>query len=119
MRAPYVHQATLAMDSGDDVRGPGAAITLALCGSWEHSPPCPLAAHHTHAERNGGTVILRVVFATEPENEVEVRRRIAGALRAGSVTDPAGITTHWQFRGSKADALSTSEAARAGRLANT
>ena len=32
---------------------PGGAITVALCGSWDHEPPCPLAPHHTRAHRSG------------------------------------------------------------------
>jgi hypothetical protein len=44
----HVHAATLLMaDAAADAAAPGAAITVALCGSWEHPPPCPLAAHHT------------------------------------------------------------------------
>ncbi|MCU1521387.1 MAG: hypothetical protein JWN19_1772, partial [Arthrobacter sp.] len=95
---------------------PGAAITLALCGSWEHSPPCPLAAHHTHPVRDGKTVDLRVVFATEPEHQNEVRRRIDGALRAGAATDPNGVTSHWALRGSNPGILTPSERAQALRM---
>lgn len=109
MRAPYVHQATLGMSSDADLDAPAAAVTLELCGSWDHKPPCPLA-HHTHAERTGTTVSLRVVFATEPENEEDVRRRIDEALGTGSVTGPAGTSTHWEFRGSTVAEVSVSEA---------
>lgn len=105
------------MGPDGDVRAPGAAITLELCGSWEHPPPCPLAAHHTQPESNGEAVALRVVFATEPENEGEVRRRIDRALRDGSATSPEGITTRWEFLGSRAGMLSPSEAAHARRIA--
>jgi hypothetical protein len=117
MRIPYVHLATVVMSVDDDAAAPGAAITLALCGSWEHSPPCPLAPHHTRPRRNGGAVDLRVVFATEPEHEDEVRRLIDAALAAGSATDPKGMTSRWTLRGSKPGVLSGSETARALRLA--
>lgn len=116
MRTPYVHQATLVMSSEADVDAPGAAVTLKLCGSWDHKPPCPIP-HHTHAERTGTAVSLRVVFATEPENEEDVRRRIDEALRTGWVTGPTGSSTQWEFHGSTVVDLSTSEAARAQRLA--
>jgi hypothetical protein len=85
MRAAYVHQGILVMSSEADLDVPGAAVTLALCGSWDHRPPCPLA-HHTHSERSGTIVRVRVVFATEPENEGDVRRRIDAAHGTGSVT---------------------------------
>jgi len=104
------------MSSEADVDAPGVGVTLELCGSWDHKPPCPLP-HHTHAERIGTTVSLRVVFATEPENEEDVRRRIDEALRTGWVTGPTGSSTQWGFHGSTAVDLSTSEAARAQRLA--
>lgn len=119
MRSPYVHEATVAMGPDDDAGAPGAAVTLELCGSWEHRPPCPLAPHHTQPERNGGTVALRVVFATEPENEAEVRCRIDRALRQGSVTSPDGTTRHWVFLDSKAAAPSDPEAAQARRIAGS
>jgi hypothetical protein len=105
------------MSEDDDDRAPGAAITLALCGSWEHSPPCPLAAHHTQPVRDGTTVELRVVFATEPEYVEEVRRRIDAALRAGTATDPDGVTSNWTLCGSKSGVLSPSERAQARRMA--
>ena len=63
---------------------------MALCGSWEHTPPCPLAPHHTSAERDGDVVRLRVLFAAESTDEPEVRRRIAEALAAGHVVTPGG-----------------------------
>jgi hypothetical protein len=69
MRGQYVHQATVLMAAGSDPSAPGAAITLELCGSWEHEPPCPLAPHHTDYARNGNDVTLRIVFAAEPEKE--------------------------------------------------
>ena len=52
---------------------------------------------------------MRVVFATEPENEAEVRRRIDRAVREGSVTSPGGKTSHWYFLDSKAGVPSESE----------
>jgi hypothetical protein len=116
MRTPYLHIASLDMSVDDDDRAPGAAITVALCGSLQHSPPCPLAAHHTQPVRNGETVDLRVVFATEPEHEEEVRRRIDAALRAVAAADPHGATSRWAFRGSRPGVLSPSELAHARRI---
>lgn len=89
---------------------------MELCGSVHHTPPCPLP-HHTHTERTGTTVNVRVVFAAEPENEEDVRRRIEAALHAGVVIDPDGTPIRWEFAGSTAAEVSHSEAARARRLA--
>jgi hypothetical protein len=81
MRQAYAHTAVVASD-GDD-RAPGAAVTVALCGHWEHPPPCPLAPHHTAVTREGDMIRLRVLFVTEPDHVDEVRRRIDEALAAG------------------------------------
>ena len=83
------------MEVDQDVQAPGGAITAALCGSWEHPPPCPLAPHHTGATRDGGAVRLRVLFAAEPGDEAEVRRRIADALAVGRVATPTGDLVQW------------------------
>ncbi|MBT2593890.1 hypothetical protein [Arthrobacter sp. ISL-72] len=119
MRAPYVHEAAVRMIPNGDLGAPGGAVTLELCGGWDHPAPCPLAAHHTRASRDGGTVLLRVVFATEPEHESEVRRRIERALRKGTVTAPDGVVSHWKFLGTAAGELTPAEADHALRIAST
>jgi hypothetical protein len=83
MRQVYAHQATLSLAPGADPGAPGAAITAALCGHWEHEPPCPLAPHHTAASPEYGRLRLRVLFATEPHRVEEARGRIDAALAAG------------------------------------
>ncbi|MBT2534055.1 hypothetical protein J7E83_18380 [Arthrobacter sp. ISL-48] len=118
MRGLYAHNARLRMDADADLRAPGAAITLALCGSWEHKPPCPLAGHHTSAERTGGTVRVKVIFATEPEHLAEVRRRMEDALSAESVAGPEGVVTVWVLEASGAGELAQAEREHARRLAD-
>jgi len=104
MRHAYAHHAVLELAPDADPAAPGGAITTELCGQWEHPPPCPLAPHHTAAERQGPQVHLRILFATEPEHEAEVRTRIGRALAA------------WQVRRSAAGAVRPDERAHAGRL---
>ena len=86
------------MTTDADLRAPGAAVTLALCGGWEHEPPCPLAAHHTSTHQSGDDVLVTVLFAAEPNFEALARSRIVGALTAGFLAGPGGITTRWQLR---------------------
>jgi hypothetical protein len=119
MREPYVHEASLLMDAEGDLRAPGAAITVELCGSWEHTPPCPLAPHHTSHQRDGNVVALRVVFAAEPEAENEVRRRIESALAAGRLNGPDGVETSWSFLQGAAGSLSEAEREQAQRITET
>ena len=115
----FAHAALLLMEVDADDRAPGGAITVALCGSWEHEPPCPLAPHHTRAERAGDEVRLRVLFAAEPEDEERVRATIDDTLARGSGATPDGGTVSWRLLGSWASAVRPEELEHAGRLAQS
>jgi hypothetical protein len=119
VRQSFAHQAELVMDSDGDTRSPGGAITVALCGHWDHQPPCPLAPHHTSADRVGEVVHIRVLFAAEPERADEVRRRIDDALRGGSQRGPDGVVTRWAVVTSGNSAVSADEHDHAERLARS
>jgi hypothetical protein len=116
VRQAFVHDAVVTMEADGDMRAPGAAITVALCGHWEHEPPCPLAPHATDAQRSGDQVQLRVLFAAEPAAEAEVRRRIEAALSSDGLTLPGGVTTRWQLRSTQPGLLRDDEAEHAERL---
>jgi len=119
MRQAYVHDAVVTMEQDGDVRAPGAAVTAALCGHWDHQPPCPLAPHHAAAERSADQVRLRVLFAAEPANEAEVRRRIEAGLAQAALTGPDGVTTGWQLRSTRPGLLRDDEAEHAEQLVNS
>jgi hypothetical protein len=104
MRQPFAHDAVITLAPDADIAAPGGAVTAELCGHWEHPPPCPLAPHHTAAQRRGAQVHLRILFATEPEREAEVRTRIGRALAT------------WEVRSSAAGVVRQEEQAHAGRL---
>jgi hypothetical protein len=120
VRTAFAHDAVVDMaddmTSEADLSGPGGAVTLALCGSFAHPPPCPLAPHHTRAERVGDGVAVRVLFATEPSAEADVRERIAAALAAGFCDGPDGVRRHWTLRNSAPAAVTDAERAHAARL---
>ena len=117
MRATYAHEALLSMDRAADTRAPGAAVTVALCGHWEHEPPCPLAPHRTDAGRvDDDGVALRILFAADPGAEGEVRRRIDAALASGHLTGPDGVDTSWLLRSSRISDVREDETDRARRL---
>ena len=116
MRQAFAHDAELVMPATADDGAPGAAITVALCGHWEHQPPCPLAPHHTRADRDGDTVRIRTLFAAEPDRAAEVHRRIEQALRAGELAAPDRPSTHWQLRHSTPADVSETERDHAERL---
>jgi hypothetical protein len=116
-RAAYAHDAVVILDAGGDPRAPGGAITVALCGHWDHEPPCPLAPHHTDATPAGDdTLRLRVLFAAEPADEERVHSLIAEALSSGRLTGPDGRITRWMVQSSGASSVRPDEADHAARL---
>ena len=119
MRQVYAHDAVVILDPGGSSAAPGGAITVALCGHWDHEPPCPLAPHHTDASLAGGDGVLRlrVLFAADARDEQRVRMLIGQALSAGRLTGPDGRMSTWRLRSSTADSVRPDEAERAGRLA--
>ncbi|MBO2454236.1 hypothetical protein J4573_44615 [Actinomadura barringtoniae] len=122
MRHTFAHDAVVAMEAGGDIRAPGGAVTVALCGTWQHEPPCPLAAHHTTAERTAQSdeVRLRVLFAAEPAAEARIRRQIETALSSSGLgagfQGPDGLRTRWQLREAGPSSVRAEEADHAARL---
>ncbi len=115
-REPFAHDAVLVMDPAQDDRAPGGAITVALCGSWEHEPPCPLAPHHTRAERDGEEVRLRILFAADPDDEQRVRATIDDALGRGHGDTPDGGVARWRLVRTAASGVRPAERDHAERL---
>ncbi|PMR59523.1 hypothetical protein C1A38_18845 [Verrucosispora sp. ts21] len=119
MRQAFVHEAVLVLEPDGDIRAPGAAITVGLCGHWDHQPPCPLAAHHTQTERVGDLVHLRTLFAAEPDAEDLVRQRINDTLSRGELLGPDETVTRWRLRSSGPSEVTPEEADHAERLTHT
>ena len=117
MRQAFVHEAVLDLEPEADARAAGASVTVALCGHWDHQPPCPLSPHYVHADRIDDELRVRVLFVAEADTEGEVRRRIERAL-SGRWPFPEGFTTPWQLRESRPGELSSEDARRAERLAD-
>jgi hypothetical protein len=116
MRQVYAHDGVVLMGLSDDPDAIGAAVTVALCGQVDHGPPCPLAPHHTGAERSADQVRVRTLFATEPNLEMEVRRRIDTALADGSHRNPTGATSSWTYLASGPSVVQESERSHGERL---
>jgi hypothetical protein len=109
VREAYAHDAVVAMRPGGGTNALGGAITVALCGHWDHKPPCPLAPHYVTALPDGETVAVRILFATEPANERRVRALIGEALETGQLTGPGGGVTTWQLRSAAAGTVRPDE----------
>ena len=116
MRTAYVHDALLDPEPALDHRAPGGAVTMALCGSLDHEPPCPLAPHHTTVEVEGERLRVRVLFAVEPADEPRVRALVEGALASGGWTYPDGVASTWTLVSSGPDVVADDEREHADRL---
>jgi hypothetical protein len=79
-RRAFVHEAELELGSAVDPAAVGAAVTVALCGHWEHEGPCRWPHNNAIAE-TGDTVTFRTLFVALPADEKNVRDLIDGALR--------------------------------------
>lgn len=94
MRQLFVHCADIHLDENADPAAPGGAVTLELCGSWDHSGPCRWP-HETSAEWNGRSGQVRVVFVAEPADKNHVRALITQALVNGRCVGPDGKCSRW------------------------
>jgi hypothetical protein len=116
VRQAFVHDAVVVIQPGGSPNAPGGAIAIALCGHWDHPPPCPLAPHHVANFPAGETVTLRVLFATEPANEQRVRSLIREALATRQLTGPDGRVTTWQLRSAAPGSIRQDEEEHVARL---
>ena len=108
-RKAFAHDAVVAMRHDDSPNALGGAITKALCGGWDHPPPCPLAPHYVTNVAEGETIMLRVLFATEPSNEQRVRSMIGAALATGELTVPDGGVARWELLSASAGTVRADE----------
>src|SRR4051812_35849310 len=110
MRTAWAVDATLQLEPDADRGAPGAAITVALCGAWQHPGPCPLAAHHTAVLRGRNELRLRVLLASEATDRQEVWRRLRAALDSGVMAGPDGTSSRWTLRSCAEGAVRAEEA---------
>lgn len=80
IRTAYANEAVLDLDPDADEQTPGAAVTVELCGHWEHVGPCA-HPHHTSVVRQEVRVLLRTIWAGIP-----VRRTCCSHLRRSAGT---------------------------------
>ena len=82
-RETFVHEAELRLEDGTDPAAPGAAVTTALCGHWEHEGPCRWP-HNNDIAVSDALTTFRTLFAAPAADEDEIRKRIDRALRDGT-----------------------------------
>lgn len=116
MLSPFAHEALLDLAEGADPRAAGGAITVALCGHWDHQPPCPLAPHRVSTQEQADGLLVRVVFAAQPQDEATARGLIEQAVRSGELVGPDGRLSAWRWIRSGPIPLSPRDAPLAQQL---
>ena len=86
----------LVLDEGADERAPGGAVTMGLCGHWEHTGPCRWP-HHTSIEAAEQGHRVSVTFECTDRERAEVETRIRAALAEGGLTGPDGKRSSWKI----------------------
>ena len=83
-RKAFAFEALLELEPGTDTRAPGGAVTVALCGAWEHDGPCRWP-HHSDIDAGsvpGPAAHGRGQPTTETEAEVSRADRGRAARRS-------------------------------------
>ena len=81
-RTPFVFEAELELSDGTDPRAPGGAVTVALCGHWDHEGACRWPHHNALAEPDAvGTSRLCTVAVAPDDERADVVRRAEAELR--------------------------------------
>jgi hypothetical protein len=80
-RHPLAVDVELALNPGEDSRAPGAEVTVALCGHWQHDGPCRWP-HNSRIDTGTGAARLRTVVVVPDNERTEIIGLIESALRA-------------------------------------
>jgi len=87
----FVRRATVELLAGDS-RAIGGAVTVALCGHWDHAGPCRWP-HLTTVETNGPTLAVTVAYTCTDDERAHVESLIDAAIGSGRLDGPDGVTT--------------------------
>lgn len=102
----HVIEAELELDSGLDPAAVGAAVTVELCGHWEHDGPCRWP-HNSAIDAGHAPVGFRTLFVADEAKAEVVRNRVEAALRGANA---------WRVVALRWREVSESERALARRL---
>ena len=78
-----VIEAELALGPATDPAAVGAAVTVELCGHWEHDGACRWP-HNSSVDARTEPACLRTLYVAEEADAPVVAHRIETALRAGA-----------------------------------
>jgi hypothetical protein len=79
----HVLEAQLTLAGGVDPAAVGAAVTVELCGRWEHEGPCRWP-HNSAIDASREPALFRTLFVCDEADAARVGQRIERALRGGA-----------------------------------
>ena len=93
----YAHRLDyrIELTPGSDDRAPGGAVTVALCGHWDHDGACRWPHLSTMEADGDGRHQLSVEFDAPADELEDVKARIHAALTHGQLTGPDGRLSVW------------------------
>ena len=95
----YEHQLKCKLKLGfdSDSKGPGGAVTTALCGDWDHEGGCKWPHYCSITQTDEGSHLLVVSFDSDSKDLEIVTSRIRSALKRGQINDPDGNISYWHI----------------------
>jgi len=75
----FVLEAEITLSRGLDPAAVGAAVTVELCGHWEHEGACRWP-HNSAIDTNEQPARFRTLFVADQSEESDVRERIEASL---------------------------------------
>tara|TARA_B100001113_G_C20823563_1_gene497792 strand:- start:39 stop:353 length:315 start_codon:yes stop_codon:yes gene_type:complete len=95
----YEHQLKYKLKLGfdSDSKGPGGAVTTALCGHWNHEGGCKWPHYCSITQTDEGSHLLVVSFDSDSKDLEIVTSRIRSALKRGQIKSPDGNISYWHI----------------------
>lgn len=94
-RKVHVHEVRVLLGGDADEAAIGGAVTQALCGRWDHRPPCYFPHSTTITDRRDAEAVARVLYVALGPGVDEVRRMIDVRMADGRITGPDGRISTW------------------------
>ena len=79
-----------------DERAPGGAVTVSLCGQWDHEGLCRWPHYSTLEPLADGLSRLVVDFNAAPQDVELVRAKIKAGVETERLIGPDGILSKWR-----------------------
>ena len=89
------YQCILRLEPDADIRAPGGAITVALCGHWEHEGACRWPHFSSIEVIEGQYYTLIVEFDANEAEYSHVIKTISSALNKGWLVGPDQTRSVW------------------------